>query len=102
MLCCVCYLFVFLFFFMQKTAYEMRISDCSSHVCSSDLRECLVFGPGQGGKQGDPGLAASSRPLGFPNMVRVRTGAARAILFRLSRPGSACFVFLPGDRTSVG
>src|SRR3546814_2633312 len=29
------------FFFKQKTAYEMRISDWSSDVCSSDL-----FGPG--------------------------------------------------------
>src|SRR3546814_7349808 len=28
------------FFFKQKTAYEMRISDWSSDVCSSDLR-CL-------------------------------------------------------------
>src|SRR3546814_9370747 len=27
----------FFFFFMQKTAYEMRISDWSSDVCSSDL-----------------------------------------------------------------
>src|SRR3546814_1701795 len=25
------------FFFKQKTAYEIRISDCSSDVCSSDL-----------------------------------------------------------------
>src|SRR3546814_2691357 len=34
-----CYwLFVFIFFlFKQKTAYEMRISDWSSDVCSSDL-----------------------------------------------------------------
>src|SRR3546814_13166982 len=30
------FLFVF-FFFKQKTAYEMRISDWSSDVCSSDL-----------------------------------------------------------------
>src|SRR3546814_5887231 len=28
---------LFLFFFKQKTAYEMRISDWSSDVCSSDL-----------------------------------------------------------------
>src|SRR3546814_1730912 len=35
--------FVF-FFFKQKTAYEMRISDWSSDVCSSDLR---IFGPWQ-------------------------------------------------------
>src|SRR3546814_2363251 len=31
--CCV----LFFFFFKQKTAYEMRISDWSSDVCSSDL-----------------------------------------------------------------
>src|SRR3546814_7344872 len=30
--------FLFVFFFKQKTAYEMRISDWSSDVCSSDLR----------------------------------------------------------------
>src|SRR3546814_7490261 len=29
---------LFLFFFKQKTAYERRISDWSSDVCSSDLR----------------------------------------------------------------
>src|SRR3546814_15147353 len=28
------------FFFKQKTAYEMRISDWSSDVCSSDLADC--------------------------------------------------------------
>src|SRR3546814_3996676 len=27
----------YIFFFKQKTAYEMRISDWSSDVCSSDL-----------------------------------------------------------------
>src|SRR3546814_4207096 len=30
-------LFYIFFFFKQKTAYEMRISDWSSDVCSSDL-----------------------------------------------------------------
>src|SRR3546814_11982387 len=30
-------IYVFFFFFKQKTAYEMRISDWSSDVCSSDL-----------------------------------------------------------------
>src|SRR3546814_2815776 len=30
-------LFLIFFFFKQKTAYEMRISDWSSDVCSSDL-----------------------------------------------------------------
>src|SRR3546814_7817076 len=31
------FLFCCFFFFKQKTAYEMRISDWSSDVCSSDL-----------------------------------------------------------------
>src|SRR3546814_8885119 len=31
------FLLCFFFFFKQKTAYEMRISDWSSDVCSSDL-----------------------------------------------------------------
>src|SRR3546814_5791170 len=32
-------IFIYFFFFKQKTAYEMRISDWSSDVCSSDLRD---------------------------------------------------------------
>src|SRR3546814_13179206 len=35
-----------IFFFKQKTAYELRISDWSSDVCSSDLSErfdCVPF-----------------------------------------------------------
>src|SRR3546814_4380348 len=35
-----CFYIVFFFFFKQKTAYEMRISDWSSDVCSSDLSTC--------------------------------------------------------------
>src|SRR3546814_4956537 len=34
----------YIFFFKQKTAYEMRISDWSSDVCSSDLRVLLPVG----------------------------------------------------------
>src|SRR3546814_2808268 len=32
----------FFFFFKQKTAYEMRISDWSSDVCSSDLTSMKI------------------------------------------------------------
>src|SRR3546814_19436446 len=35
--CYFCAFICFFFFFKQKTAYEMRISDWSSDVCSSDL-----------------------------------------------------------------
>src|SRR3546814_1703500 len=37
------YVVVYFFFFKQKTAYEMRISDWSSDVCSSDLTAEVVL-----------------------------------------------------------
>src|SRR3546814_9642711 len=40
------------FFFKQKTAYEMRISDWSSDVCSSDLKTRTLSGPGTFGATG--------------------------------------------------
>src|SRR3546814_5497773 len=43
-LCLVRYFFFLFFFFKQKTAYEMRISDWSSDVCSSDLLFNLWYG----------------------------------------------------------
>src|SRR3546814_8151112 len=36
------YFIVLVFFFKQKTAYEVRISDWSSDVCSSDLARLTV------------------------------------------------------------
>src|SRR3546814_10785439 len=38
--------FLFFFFFKQKTAYEMRISDWSSDVCSSDLLPSVMTSAG--------------------------------------------------------
>src|SRR3546814_4327281 len=37
------YFCFFFFFFKQKTAYEMRISDWSSDVCSSDLGNRILL-----------------------------------------------------------
>src|SRR3546814_2157905 len=37
-----CFFLIYVFFFKQKTAYEMRISDWSSDVCSSDLYAWLT------------------------------------------------------------
>src|SRR3546814_2476445 len=48
MCCSFCWSYImiyvtFLFFFKPKTAYEMRISDWSSDVCSSDLQhDCAM------------------------------------------------------------
>src|SRR3546814_9215744 len=55
----------FIFFFKQKTAYEMRISDWSSDVCSSDLAYSdagwgLLTAPEEFGRQGLPHV------IGFP------------------------------------
>src|SRR3546814_1577992 len=43
---CVCVIIFCFFFFKQKTAYEMRISDWSSDVCSSDLAPLPHAGEG--------------------------------------------------------
>src|SRR3546814_1851191 len=51
----------FCFFFKQKTAYEMRISDWSSDVCSSDLH--------QRGADGRHGMSAESFRIGFLPLV---------------------------------
>src|SRR3546814_4906336 len=62
------YLCVF-FFFKQKTAYEMRISDWSSDVCSSDLlsqcrrvRSCVAACPSTTSSQQPPRSAAPAEP----------------------------------------
>src|SRR3546814_1897657 len=52
----VVHMFSVFFFFKQKTAYEMRISDWSSDVCSSDLP---LPSQGEGPKQE---LAAEAAP----------------------------------------
>src|SRR3546814_9538704 len=72
-------------FFKQKTAYEMRISDWSSDVCSSDLYrdykdrglEILAFPCNQFGAQ-EPGDAAEianfcslTYAVSFPVMAKI-------------------------------
>src|SRR3546814_9789389 len=58
--------FVFVFFFKQKTAYEMRISDWSSDVCSSDLSSppgpCRSRGRSRGPSRRRAALSPPSRP----------------------------------------
>src|SRR3546814_10451190 len=49
---------LYFFFFKQKTAYEMRISDWSSDVCSSDLARPLA----RPERRARPRLAAAGQP----------------------------------------
>src|SRR3546814_4344241 len=57
---------MFFFFFKQKTAYEMRISDWSSDVCSSDLKTA--------GPRGTFPSPARRRPVAGPLPVSGRGG----------------------------
>src|SRR3546814_6067250 len=41
--CCITH-WIFFFFLKQKTAYELRISDWSSDVCSADLADMIGGG----------------------------------------------------------
>src|SRR3546814_9536377 len=49
-------LWVFVCCFKQNTAYEMRISDWSSDVCSSDLFRELLAAPAVAQRNGDGAL----------------------------------------------
>src|SRR3546814_4590251 len=63
------------FFFKQKTAYEMRISDWSSDVCSSDLFdgvEQIVDATAMRSRQGNHGRDAATGKLGEHD-VRIQT-----------------------------
>src|SRR3546814_11532122 len=68
---CVCF-----FLFKQKTAYEMRISDWSSDVCSSDLGQCAA-GLGRAPQMGQAALGRSV-PAGHPLCRTGVRGAAEA------------------------
>src|SRR3546814_10726110 len=59
-----CEIYVF-FFFKQKTAYEMRISDWSSDVCSSDLDAYRYAELGLEQKRLEQRESEFSRELGF-------------------------------------
>src|SRR3546814_10125905 len=72
-----------IFFFKQKTAYEMRISDWSSDVCSSDLPRRDPLDALQGGRARLPLLpgprpaAAEARPGADRRAEGRPAGAAR-------------------------
>src|SRR3546814_9022008 len=67
---------VLIFFFKQKTAYEMRISDWSSDVCSSDLRRQPSRGE-PAGAGGAGGLSPAGRLLSAARRTLSRRAAGR-------------------------
>src|SRR3546814_11497303 len=73
---------LFIFFFKQKTAYEMRISDWSSDVCSSDLHRRVDV--------------AVDRSLGGGGEIADLFGGVARLLNRAARVGERFF-----DRRAV-
>src|SRR3546814_7254008 len=71
----------FFFFFKQKTAYEMRISDWSSDVCSSDLmiHHCRIGAGDAEGAAIDHIIGGTDRRVGIRQYGdrRVRAGRWR-------------------------
>src|SRR3546814_10709557 len=82
-----------LFFFKQKTAYEMRISDWSSDVCSSDLASRAAAGRRAGLFRGPPAEPAAA------SLDARRGPPLRPVLRRAAVPGHRPH---HGDRKSVG
>src|SRR3546814_9176259 len=76
-----------IFFFKQKTAYEMRISDWSSDVCSSDLFD--VGGLGAVGLGAGDDARVDHRVEHDPGAAqrRLRVGGRRIARRRLDQPG---------------
>src|SRR3546814_4001983 len=64
------------FFFKQKTAYEMRISDWSSDVCSSDLRAHRRIRAGRGHLR-QPAASLHHRPHELDSLARRRAEERR-------------------------
>src|SRR3546814_6972243 len=115
---------VFVFFFKQKTAYEMRISDWSSDVCSSDLpADEVVDGSGRlvipglvdihSHPSSEPGNKGLNEELGSPRLGQsslyeympvfrmLPEGAAHATRFaiwEMLRSGVTTFCDLSGAR----
>src|SRR3546814_5963125 len=64
---------IIVFFFKQKTAYEMRISDWSSDVCSSDLTN-------DASARGSPfGAAISVAPAINPRVAAIQVNRAAGV-----------------------
>src|SRR3546814_10907650 len=69
--------FVFFFFFKQKTAYEMRISDWSSDVCSSDL----ISSQGVSGPSPDHAFGQAVRKsCCYSSLEQIGRGGRRSIV----------------------
>src|SRR3546814_18164948 len=100
---------IYFFFFKQKTAYDMRISDWSSDVCSSDLRNryaaptfstraisrAMVRSSGMAGPAPPPRRArqgsAASATAASPKRDRKRVGSGQSVAVPVDLGGRRVF-----------
>src|SRR3546814_13559026 len=84
---------LFCFFFKQKTAYEMRISDWSSDVCSSDLWATPAgFVPAQ-----DQGYALAAIQLPPGSSIQQTDAVLKKVVKKLlDVPGTEAAVMFAG------
>src|SRR3546814_4646764 len=83
---CLC---LFFFFFKQKTAYEMRISDWSSDVCSSGLAAANAALDGLAHQRRAEGLPATAVDWARFDIRGMLDDAAAAAFDRLGKIGRA-------------
>src|SRR3546814_10655186 len=92
----------FFFFFKQKTAYEMRISDWSSDVCSSDLRRAeslRMYSAWDLGSGKEAGRTVRCRSFGTGNRVDTADHWGLVSCFRL---GARRYQLPSGDALDPG
>src|SRR3546814_13082360 len=89
-----------MFFLKQKTAYEMRISDWSSDVCSSDLFEEDPGGMDLKAQRSFPGGALSRRQFVAATAVGIAAFATTTLLPGLALAAqTAATAALPSTRS---
>src|SRR3546814_666220 len=79
--------FFFVFFFKQKTAYEMRISDWSSDVCSSDLFFCMFLLPFE--------ITLAGFTIPFPDWMKATLGLSLPVMANVSEVVRGAVISLP-------
>src|SRR3546814_3556063 len=73
---CRCLSMFIIFFFKQKTAYEMRISDWSSDVCSSDLVRVVSVPCAEVFAQQDAGYRDTVLPPELRKRIAIEAGVS--------------------------
>src|SRR3546814_1983408 len=94
-------MYVFLFFFKQKTAYEMRISDWSSDVCSSDLDDLRVrwrWSAARAGRRRHLRAAARRARRGCPAVIDF--GLVVSLIAAIGAPALLAARWSDGDESS--